>query len=344
MQAATATSDSDDVEVEPYLNLPAAARLREGESIDAFRQRTIFRHDLHFLPPSCFACDDPSSSESDDEMAQAPRAPPPLLVDTDRTPSLQERMLGRAITGEIPSSKRGKYARPARTKPYAQVAYEHKEEVESFSIGRPCLSSCKYDRNCGLAFLPANLIRAHERIYGDKCRMEMKADGTPLYSCALTLREVQERREDLVMSCITFDTQGKRVERFTVDNIGPVCPEYCRRAHGIPEGSWLPLLADARANKLQAAREWELAAPELHDCDLKDLHTSTSREDTIEWWVIWLTLEDQCPNEASIVHRVVRDWHSNMLATRLSQTFTDRHLNLVTAGRLGRGAQTRICS
>ena len=132
-----AGSDSDHgfcgVEAEPYLNLPAAARLRDGESIDEFRQRTIFRPDLHSLPPNCFACDDPSSSESDDEMAQAPCAPPPHhearrappLVDTYRTPSLQERMLGRAVTGEIPSSKRGKYARPARTKPYAQVAEQN---------------------------------------------------------------------------------------------------------------------------------------------------------------------------------------------------------------------------
>ena len=117
-----AGSDSDHgfcgVEAEPYLNLPAAARLRDGESIDEFRQRTIFRQDLHCLPSGCFACDDPSSSEQDDEeMAEVQRAPPhpearrtsPQL---DHTPALKLRMLARTIEGDIPSSNRGCFGEP----------------------------------------------------------------------------------------------------------------------------------------------------------------------------------------------------------------------------------------
>jgi hypothetical protein len=120
-------SESDDaVEADPYSNLPAAARLRDGESIDEFRQRTVFRHDLHSLPPNCFRCDDPSSSEADDEeMIEAKRSRlhevldhearrTPLPLDSlYSTPSLGERMRARTVEGGIPSSNRGKYARPA---------------------------------------------------------------------------------------------------------------------------------------------------------------------------------------------------------------------------------------
>ena len=33
--------------------------------------------------------------------------------------------------------------------------------------------------------------------------------------------------------------------------------------------------------------------------------TGVAKEETIEWWIVWLILEDQMPNEPVIVHRIV---------------------------------------
>jgi hypothetical protein len=84
------------------------------------------------------------------------------------------------------------------------------------------------------------------------------------------------------------------------------CAEFSRRAHGVPVGSWIKLLAAARNGTLRAESEWDEAAAELPSSQLHDsLETASAKEQTIEWWIIWLTLEDQCPNETAIVHRVV---------------------------------------
>jgi hypothetical protein len=86
-----------------------------------------------------------------------------------------------------------------------------------------------------------------------------------------------------------------------------VCAEYCRSAHGIPTGTWNKLLASARAGKLQAGIEWDAAGEELGYADLNDSKNCSraAKEVTVEWWVCWLTTEDQMPNEPVIVHRVV---------------------------------------
>ena len=91
-----------------------------------------------------------------------------------------------------------------------------------------------------------------------------------------------------------------------VADVGPVCPEYCRAAHGIPIGSWNKLLALARSGQLQAGMEWDTACEEMDSAALHDSRSeAAAKEETIEWWVLWLTLEDQMPNEPVIVHRVV---------------------------------------
>ena len=48
---------------------------------------------------------------------------------------------------------RGRYERSAekgKDTGYAQHAYEHLQEAESFGLGRPCLANCKFGRKCGM--------------------------------------------------------------------------------------------------------------------------------------------------------------------------------------------------
>eukprot|EP00966_Prymnesium_polylepis_P224320 5189008-Prymnesium_polylepis.1 len=130
----------------------------------------------------------------------------------------------------------------------------------------------------------------------------------PLYSCALTFDQVKERRRNLVLNSISFSAAdaSQRVERFMLASVGPVCSEYCRAAHGVPVGTWTKLLAAARAGRLQAGAEWDAAAEHLPDDELTDdAMTGVAKEETIEWWIMWLILEDQMPNEPVIVHRIV---------------------------------------
>ena len=65
----------------------------------------------------------------------------------------------------------------------------------------------------------------------------------------------------------------------------------------------LPILAAGPFpgdSKLQADAEWEAAGEEINDSALHDSAVSAvAKEETIEWWVVWLTLEDQMPNELS---------------------------------------------
>ena len=48
---------------------------------------------------------------------------------------------------------RGRYERSAekgKDTGYAQHAYEHLQEAETFGLGRPCLANCKFGRKCGM--------------------------------------------------------------------------------------------------------------------------------------------------------------------------------------------------
>jgi len=202
--------------------------------------------------------------------------------------------------------RRGRYDRSAAQGklPYAQTAYEHRLQAEEHSMGRPCLGSCPFQRKCGLNITPAHLMRAHVYAYGDNTTMH-EEDGVKTYSCARTMKEVQQRRRELILNAISQDAAdpSRRVERFLVDGVGPVCPEYCRAAHGVPRGTWNAMVAAARNGSLQAKIEWDDAAREL-TC-LEDDANVTAKEETIAWWKLWLTLEDQMPNEPVIIHRVV---------------------------------------
>ena len=101
-----------------------------------------------------------------------------------------------------------------------------------------------------------HLLRAHHKIYGTEVsRKPSKVsklageEDSFTYTCEKSFRAVKQTRRELVLASMTFDITNpkKQIERFTVDGVGPVCSECCRAAHGIPEGSWNKLLADARA-------------------------------------------------------------------------------------------------
>ena len=198
---------------------------------------------------------------------------------------------------------RGRHEGPRPKVGYEQTAYEHKQELEEKGIGRACSAHCTFGRSCGMNMTLALLLTAHASVYGDNVTRDEKGD----YHCGLPFREVKRRRRMVVLSAITYNAAdpSKRVERFTVSGVGPVCAEYCRRAHGIPVGTWNLLVAAARSGKLSADQEWDDAAPELEGLLEDSAPTAAAKEETILWWMMWLSLEDQMPNEPVIIHRVV---------------------------------------
>ena len=218
---------------------------------------------------------------------------------------LSARMAARTESSLPMQDGRGKWARDGDAgdkKSYKQMAYEHFVQVEEFTLGRPCLPSCQFDRKCGMNITPAHLVRAHTRMYGTNTTMAER-DGRPEYTCERSFQQVKTERRNLVLSSITLDASdtSKRIERFMVAGIGPVCAEYCRAAHGIPVGAWNLLLASARKGELQAAAEWD----EGGDLELDDAPiTAAAKEETIMRWMYWLILEDQMPNERarSLIH------------------------------------------
>jgi hypothetical protein len=230
--------------------------------------------------------------------------------------SLRLSMLARRDDDSKPSDGRGGYSRDGKGKEtgsgYARDAWEHFKQADDFTMGRPCLASCPYGRKCGLQITPAHLMRAHVQMYGTNTTMQEPSEpgGAPTYGCAFSFDKVKEQRVNLVLNSISYSATdtSQTVERFMVASVGPVCAEYCRCAHGVPIGTWNKLLASARAGRLQAGAEWDATADAdgLTDEQLHDNNTSgVAMEETIEWWIIWLTLEDQMPNEPVIVHRIV---------------------------------------
>ena len=66
---------------------------------------------------------------------------------------------------------RGRYSRDGdkgNSSGYAETAYAHFMLVDDFSLGRVCLTSCLFDRKCGLNITPAVLMRAYVQMYGTK--------------------------------------------------------------------------------------------------------------------------------------------------------------------------------
>tara|TARA_B110001452_G_scaffold101705_1_gene84383 strand:+ start:387 stop:3554 length:3168 start_codon:yes stop_codon:yes gene_type:complete len=227
------------------------------------------------------------------------------------TATMAQRMMERASSSMSASSSRGTHEERGTKQGYAQAAWEHKERVSSFSFGNPCLPSCKFGRQCGLNIAPAKLLAAHKFAYGDKTEMVSASseDGSPTYKCMRSFADVTTQRRRVVLNAFNTSahTPDTTEERFMVEGVGPVCDVFCRDAYGVPAGTWNKMLAAARKGELRAVQEWDDAAPEIPPSSLVDKTASfsTRMAECIQWWVVWLTLEDQMPNEAAIVHRVV---------------------------------------
>ena len=204
-------------------------------------------------------------------------------------------------------SAKGRYTRSegrGMSEGYAKTAWDHLQRIENEgSLGHMCTSRCPFEQNCYKSLTPNNLLRAHYSIYGTKVSREQQREGWK-YVCEKTFAEVKLARRSLVLGSFTRNiSDGMLVEKFMVDSIGPVCSDTCRISHGIPDGTWNQLVASARSGQLREEQDWDEAG--MNDYELTDNQKSEAAETTIVWWMIWLDLEDQMPNEAAIQHRVV---------------------------------------
>ena len=267
----------------------------------------------------CFDCEDDEASDGDgDDDDEASEEIDESEEDMVQAPGvdMREQMRQRARE-DGRKSRTGTYNRDgtAKRKSHAQYAYEHFSQVEQYSIGRPCTSTCAFGRNCGQNVTPKTLLACHQYSYGTNTSREqcVGEDGeeTYSYSCELLSSETQARWRDLFAGFITHSAQDPsiRVERFMVDGIGPVCPEYCAAAYGMTTGRssyWTldNMLGRGRSGELEHERVVAAAAVNQPKV-VRENRTSVSMEECINWWITWLELEDQMPNEPTIIHRVL---------------------------------------
>lgn len=147
------------------------------------------------------------------------------------------------------------------------------------------------------------LQAAHKHSYGSCRRSD---DGN---SCTFVVEykknETMLRWRQLAAAAMSVSNDGdkKLIEKLTVCKVGPVCQNYWAAAYGIPKGTANMLLADARSGRLDAdIEEGGLVRAAMRATKAED---DVAAEMTVQWWEMWLELEDQLPNEASIQHRTV---------------------------------------
>ena len=261
-------------------------------------------------------------SDSDDSDVEGP---PPLREGSHGSssmPPMQSVMRGRR-EGDISShSRRGKHDRsdPAvkSRQSHAYYAYKHSVLVQSYSVGRPCTSLCPFGRNCGQHITPKTLQACHEASYGTatSCDVCVGDDGVEneIYTCQLKQKDTMAFWRCLFAGFCTTSAADPsiKIERFTVDGIGPVCVDYCAAAYGITtpprsQATLTQLLAHMRSGELahrQVLGAAADAAPHLPALSFNE-QANHAMDECIEWWLLWLELEDQMPNEPVIVHRVV---------------------------------------
>eukprot|EP00965_Chrysotila_dentata_P258554 6213261-Pleurochrysis_carterae.AAC.1 len=204
---------------------------------------------------------------------------------------------------------RGKYSRESARKKetHKRRAYRHYDAVTGGTFGVPCLSSCPFERKCARNMTMTNLIRAHEHVFGTRTTAKPLNDGSVVYDCENSTKKCMKVWRALAKAAITksADNPKQRVENFTVDDIGPVCAAYWAAAYGISKGTANYILRKARNFTAHADDEWAEAG-DLGDVGFDDDEPEpVAKEETIAWWVMWLELEDQMPNEPVIVHRRV---------------------------------------
>ena len=194
---------------------------------------------------------------------------------------------------------RGTYDRRAegvgQRKPFAQYAYEHRQKIEQNMLGVPCTERCQYEGKCWMQFLPQTLLAAHERVYGSFAAFQ---DGK--YTCAVNQGFTMDQHKMLMRSWITHTASDPPVivERFFVEGRGPVCAEFACAVYDMHR-CWASFISKARSRTLKDGESQE-------DAEVRSALTSRNDQaqfQTVEWWLNWLRLEDQMPNEPVIVHR-----------------------------------------
>lgn len=158
------------------------------------------------------------------------------------------------------------------------------------------------------------LIRAHQRVYGTHITRS-SPDAEP--KCAFSEGETQEAWRRLIASfIITNDSSatvgnGKRRsnrskhERFVVEGYGPVCAMYCQKAYRGHNYTWNTMLAKAQAGTLLVEEDSNVLGLRGAMRLIDNARDNQRKFECISWWMNWLCLEDQMPNEPVIVYRGV---------------------------------------
>eukprot|EP00965_Chrysotila_dentata_P224892 6194451-Pleurochrysis_carterae.AAC.1 len=123
---------------------------------------------------SCNECDEVVPPVNDDGKSSAGE-PSSLAPEAHNFSSVDaERISGRG-KGPAPSrmnlttgvtDRRGSHKRTEATQKrlgHYEYAYQHWKMVTENTIGRPCLKSCPFQRNCGINFSPKQLLTVHEQ-------------------------------------------------------------------------------------------------------------------------------------------------------------------------------------
>jgi hypothetical protein len=142
---------------------------------------------------------------------------------------------------------RGKHSDRGLRVGFAQQACEHRMQAENWLTSRkPCADTCQLGQACGQKFTGEQMLRAHNRMFATGSATRQRSSGTS-YTCTLTFPQVIERRTRLILESVQSREAGRG---FMVDGAGPVCADFCRLAHGIPEFKWNQTLADINAGRL----------------------------------------------------------------------------------------------
>eukprot|EP00965_Chrysotila_dentata_P158907 5249124-Pleurochrysis_carterae.AAC.1 len=151
--------------------------------------------------------------------------------------------------------KRGSYDRtlPGRGRRLSQqeYAWRHFVQAEENTIGNPCTKNCPFDRKCGRNISQGVLVRARQRVCGTKTTRS--EDGR--ISGAKTEAETHAEWRRLMQSFVSVDYtadptagQGRVIERFLVEDIGPICSDFRHARSG-----GLKSVEDAAVSGLNAA-------------------------------------------------------------------------------------------
>ena len=126
-----------------------------------------------------------------------------------------------------------------------------------------------------------------------------RIDGeTGQWSTSVKAKETGERWAALFDSFVTFldvfeppvvvlRSAGRRT-----------CPEFTRRVHGIPEGTWLQGIADARRKPGGATLTRALASTNQSRSGVSRVADVTATSEAVEWWKDLMREWDKIPNES----------------------------------------------